>query len=70
MSILNIIECNLQWTGLLVEPNQWFNKKMEMTNRNAWSFNYCLSTKPHPEVVTFDHAGSAGGGIINEGKKK
>jgi hypothetical protein len=55
------------WTGLLVEPNPDFIKKLKTKHRDAWILPHCLSTKPQVEIVEFD-AALYNGGIIKEGK--
>ncbi|ODM88635.1 hypothetical protein Ocin01_18047 [Orchesella cincta] len=48
------MERNLGWTGLLVEADPANFKQLLKINRNAWSSNVCLATKPHPHVVSID----------------
>ena len=48
------LETEKGWTGLLVEPDNFFYKKLSLKNRKAWSINCCLSTKKYPfKVVLF-----------------
>lgn len=47
------LEKELNWTGLLIEPNPYNYKELLMKNRKAWTSNTCLSTKSYPKEVNF-----------------
>jgi hypothetical protein len=50
-----------------VEPNPDAFEELRQKKRRSHLFGHCLSTKPRPEVVTFDAAGLLGG-IVNQGR--
>ena len=58
------LELKYNWTGLLVEPNPAYLRKLLGKNRNVWIFPYCLSPVNVPTVIDFDAAAECGG-IIN-----
>ena len=47
------LELNLNWTGLLVEPQSKKFQTLLSKNRKTWNSNCCLSTKPYPFQVSF-----------------
>jgi len=57
-------EMDLNWTGLLVEPNPDVFEALLTKNRKSYAIKTCLSTKPEVTEVSFDMAGIIGG-IIN-----
>jgi len=50
------METQMDWTGLLVEPNNGVYQKLLGKKRNAHSINSCLSIKGYAEKVKFDTA--------------
>ncbi|MCL4132452.1 UNVERIFIED_CONTAM: hypothetical protein GTU68_020479, partial [Idotea baltica] len=44
-------EQNLNWTGLLIEPNPDSYKELKMKNRKAWSSNTCISSTPYLSTI-------------------
>lgn len=50
------METQMEWTGLLVEPNIGVYKKLKGKKRNTHSINSCLSIKGYAEKVKFDTA--------------
>lgn len=50
------METQMEWTGLLVEPNKGVYQKLLGKKRNAHSINSCLSIKGYAEKVKFDTA--------------
>jgi len=61
------LEVKLNWTGLLVEPNEGAFDILKKRNRKAKSINSCISINRYPEKVVFDAADVFGG--INEKKE-
>lgn len=47
------LEKEMNWSGLLVEPNPYSYKELIKKNRKAWTSNSCLSTKPYPRKAIF-----------------
>ncbi|XP_066978083.1 protein Star-like isoform X2 [Macrobrachium rosenbergii] len=54
MSNTLMLEKELDWTGLLVEPDEFDFKSLKLKNRKAWAANVCLSPNPYPskEMLT------------------
>ena len=50
-------EMDLNWTGLLVEPNPDVFEALLTKNRKSYAIKTCLSTKPEVTEVSFDMAG-------------
>ena len=48
---------DLNWTGLLVEPNPDVFEALLTKNRKSYAIKTCLSTKPEVTEVSFDMAG-------------
>ena len=46
------LEMDLGWTGILVECNPTVTPYLRSKHRKAWVAGVCVSTTPHPEVVT------------------
>jgi len=44
-------ELELQWTGLLVEMDPKFYRRLLRLRRNAWSINACLSPQAYVTQV-------------------
>ena len=61
----NTASLNIQWSGLLVEPNPDYHDALLSKRRNAWILPHCLSTRATPEIVDF-FADLALGGIISK----
>ena len=49
-------EMELNWTGLLVEPNPDVFEELLTKNRKSYAIKTCLSTKPEVTEVSFDMA--------------
>ena len=45
------LEQNLNWTGLLLEPDHGMFQLLQRKNRKAWSANVCLSPHYYPYKV-------------------
>ena len=52
-----LLEMNLNWTGLLIEPNPEIFQTLLTKNRKSYAIETCLSTKPIVTEVSFDVAG-------------
>jgi len=50
------LETQMDWTGLLVEPNKGVYQKLLRKKRNSHSINSCLSIRKYAEKVKFDTA--------------
>ena len=48
---------DLNWTGLLVEPNPDVFEALLTKNRKSYAIKTCLSTKPEVTEVSFDMVG-------------
>ena len=46
------LERNLNWTGLLIEPDIESFNPLKTNNRNSWIINCCLSQHWYPEKVS------------------
>ena len=53
-----LFETNLNWTGILIEPNPKYFEDLLNKNRNAYAIKTCLSAKAQVTEVTFDAAGN------------
>ena len=45
------MERNLQWKGILIEPDQKSFNKLLTKNRHSWALPVCLATEPYPTKV-------------------
>ena len=54
-------ELERNWTGLLIEANSDYHRKLLEKNRRAYVLNACLSTERRPTTVRFAPAGLLGG---------
>ncbi|XP_068233800.1 protein Star-like [Palaemon carinicauda] len=54
MSNTLTLERELNWTGLLIEPDELDYKSLTIKHRKAWTANVCLSPNPYPskEMLT------------------
>ena len=48
------LEQQLNWTGLLIEPDPDSYKDLVSRNRKAWISNACLSTDPYPKQIVLE----------------
>ncbi|XP_042874913.1 uncharacterized protein LOC122255038 [Penaeus japonicus] len=53
MSNTLTLEQDLDWTGLLVEPDVKNYQLLKAKNRKAWTANVCLAPRPYPSVELF-----------------
>lgn len=62
------LEIERNWTGLLVEANPTYFKKLLSLNRNAYSSNVCLNTRNISEIQMFEHPSNDDslGGILKD----
>ena len=47
------LEKDLNWTGLLIEPDPYNFKELKSKQRKAWISNSCISVTPYPKKVVF-----------------
>ncbi|KAL7648086.1 UNVERIFIED_CONTAM: hypothetical protein RMT77_001703 [Armadillidium vulgare] len=47
------LERDLNWTGLLIEPDPYNYEEVVNKNRKAWTSNTCISTEPYPKQTVF-----------------
>ena len=45
------LERKRNWTGLLIEPNEFSFQALKKRNRKSWIANSCLSTDSHPKQI-------------------
>ncbi len=55
------LEIGRNWTGLLIEPNEYFYRHLLKKNRNVYSINACLSPKNSSTKMKFRPVGMMGG---------
>lgn len=60
-----LLEKELGWTGLLVEPNPPIYNKILEKNRKSYVINSCLSTSPHPEMLELQAYGTGSRTVQN-----